>query len=285
MIKNWTVITKPVRFGSAGVACRERYLTSKKHPNHKNTTEIKSIIGDNYTSRYIALIGEQYRLRQQIGAKPGRHLTSFAVEYCLTLPKRIATPSNEQWEKIINYCSKSLFDICNLEEQDKHYFKKNIRAVLHRQDHSIKTGSGDHVHLIVGKVLAGKNTRVLKELQQKKATKALKTAFNVAVLKYVGLNFREYTPSEFNNANKLEIWKEHHDRNLDTVKILNKMEKQIGRWFQAFKEDDKRQLNRQFNRINRSYLTLSNKSEHKVIDAIEAKLDIIENKSGRKFNR
>lgn len=65
MIKNWTVITQPVKNGSDGVACRERYLMSIKHPNHKYTSEILNIIGNDKTTRYIALIGEQYRLRQE----------------------------------------------------------------------------------------------------------------------------------------------------------------------------------------------------------------------------
>ncbi|MEZ8088122.1 hypothetical protein [Vibrio sp. 1S139] len=284
MIKNWTVITQPVKFGSKGVASRERYLTSKNHPNHKNTTEIHSIIGDEYTSRYIDLIGEQYRLRQQMGRKPGRHLSSFAMEYCLTLPKDVATPNNEQWNKVINYCCTSLFNICNLEEQDKYYFKKNIRAVLHRQNKNISTGSGDHVHLIIGKVLAGKNTRILKELQQKKATKALKTAFNIAVLKYIGLNFRDYTPSELRKFKKLEIWKHYQSKDLENLKNIERIQKQVDKWFSAFAEKD----NRQFNRINKSYLSLVNSSSYnsqETINKLEESLNQIEVVSGRKFKR
>jgi hypothetical protein len=129
MIKNWTVITQPVRYGSNGIACRERYLTSTTHPNHKHTTEIYSVIGDDYTSRYIALIGEQYRLRQKMGSKAGRHLSSFAMEYCLTLPKGIEA-TNEQWKDVIIYCCKSIFQVCNLSEEDKYYFKKTLELLF-----------------------------------------------------------------------------------------------------------------------------------------------------------
>ncbi len=173
MLKNWTIITQPVRDGSKGVACRERYLTSRKHPNHKNTIEIKELIGNQQTSRYIALIGEQYRLRQQMSRKAGRHLSSFAIEYCLTLPKCVC-PTDKQWHQIITFCCNSLKHVCNISDEQDSYFNKSIRAVLHKQDQKIHSGSGDHVHLIIGKVIAGKNPRVLNELQQKKATRALK---------------------------------------------------------------------------------------------------------------
>lgn len=288
MLKNWTVITQPVKFESKGVACRERYLTSENHPNHKNTTEIHSIIGDEYTSRYIALIGEQYRLRQQMGSKPGRHLSSFAMEYCLTLPKDVERPSIEQWYQIINYCCDSLYNYCSLKEEERFYFKKNIRAVLHRQDQKIASGSGDHVHLMVGKVLAGKNTRILTELQRKNATSVLKTAFNVAVLKYTGLNFRDYKKSELKKSKKLELWKHHQSKYLKEVKEIEIIQKQIDKWFSAFSIKDNRQLNRQFNRINKSYSSLVNSDScdsKGAIKLLNESLDQIERFSGRKFNR
>ncbi|GLR74778.1 hypothetical protein [Aliivibrio sifiae] len=281
MIKNWTVITQPVKYGSKGVAYRERYITSTKHPNHTNTTEIFSVIGNEHTSKYIALIGEQYRLRQQMGHKAGRHLSSYAMEYCLTLPKSIV-PTNEQWKEIITSCCKSLFQVCNLTNEDEFYFKKNIRAVIHRQNQENKMGSGDHVHLIVGKVLAGRNTRVLKELQQKKATKVLKTAFNIAVLKHVGLNYRDYTPSELNKSKKLETWKYHYAKNLENEKMIIKIQSQIDKWFIANNEKNSRQLNRQFNRITKTYLML-NKSDLPNIVKIEDSIKAIEKISNRKI--
>lgn len=281
MIKNWTVITQTVKYGSKGVACRERYITSTKHPNHTNTTKILSLIGNEHTSKYIALIGEQYRLRQQMGHKAGRHLSSYAMEYCLTLPKGVEL-SYEQWGNIIAYCCKSIFQLCDLTNEDEFYFKKNIRAVIHRQNQENKMGSGDHVHLIIGKVLAGRNTRVLKELQQKKATKVLKTAFNIAVLKHAGLNYRNYTPSEINKSKKLETWKYHYSKNLENEKMIIKMQSQIDKWFIAHNENNSRQLNRQFNRITKTYLTL-NKSNLPNVVKIEDSIRTIEKLSNRKI--
>ncbi len=281
MIKNWTVITQPVKFGSHGVACRERYLTSITHPNHRHTQEIYSIIGNRNTSGYIALLGEQYLLKQKMTKKSGRHLSSFAMEYCLTLPKGI-TPSNEQWKNIITYCCRSILQVCNLKEDEIHHFKKNIRAVLHRQDQSSKHGSGDHVHLIIGKVLAGTQSRVLIELQQKKVTKALKTAFNLSVLKELGLHFRDYTPNELNRNKKLEVWKYHHNKHTESIRIQSRLQNQLDKWFSAYRENDTIQINRQFKRIKKTYISLINNSTHdESLDNVNDKIREIERLSGR----
>ena len=88
MLKNWTVITQPVRFATDGVMMRERYLQSLTHANHKHTHRIVSIFGCAETSNRIALAGEEFRLNQKIyNSRGGRPLSSYAVEYCLTLPK------------------------------------------------------------------------------------------------------------------------------------------------------------------------------------------------------
>ncbi|HGF4961102.1 TPA: hypothetical protein ACF33V_003500 [Vibrio parahaemolyticus] len=284
MIHNWTVITQPVRYGSKGIAYRERYLTSRKHPNHKNTCDIKEVIGNEKTARYIALIGEQYRLRQQMSGKAGRHLSSYAMEYCLTLPKGVC-PTNKQWLEIVSFCCKSLQKICSITNEQEHTFNKNIRAVLHRQDQAITSGSGDHVHLIVGKILAGDSSRVLTELQQKKATKALKSAFNFAILKYVGLNHFEYTPSQLNKTKKLEIWKYHRNKEVENSENLRRIQEQIDKWFTAFKERDIRQLNRQFNRISKSYKIISSDIgiNKESMDNLSHTLSEIENLSGKKI--
>ncbi|QET61110.1 hypothetical protein FOB75_09405 [Vibrio parahaemolyticus] len=285
MIKNWTVVTQPVRYGSKGVACRERYLTSKAHPNHKNTCEIQEIMGSEKTSRYIALIGEQYRLRQQMSGKAGRHLSSYAMEYCLTLPKGVS-PTDKQWYQIITFCCNSLKKVCNISNEQELYFNKCIRAVLHKQDQTMHSGSGDHVHLILGKVIAGKNPRVLNELQQKKATIALKSAFNVAVLKYVGLSHVDYTPSELNRAKKLEIWKAHKDEDIKKSKTIMRMQSQIDKWFSAFKSRNNRQLNRQFNRINREYANIINDTDlnEEIKTSLSNAISEIEKLSGRKVS-
>ena len=118
-------------------------------------------------------------------------------------------------------------------------------------------------------------------------TKALKSAFNVAILKYIGLNYRDYTPSELNKAKKLETWKHYHDKNLENITVINKIQCQIDKWFVAFEEMDNRQINRQFNRINKNYAIIktNNLISGQSIDKLENILIKIENLSGRNFKR
>ncbi|MDF5425903.1 hypothetical protein P3691_27140, partial [Vibrio parahaemolyticus] len=103
MLKNWTVTTQPVRLASDGIMMRERYLLNAKHANHKYTEALISIFGCGETSHRIALAGEKFRLEQQLKRKGGRPLSSYAMEYCLTLPKGYR-PTAEQWQSIVKDC-------------------------------------------------------------------------------------------------------------------------------------------------------------------------------------
>lgn len=193
MIKNWTVTTQPVRLGADGIMMRERYLLNPKHANHKHSEALISIFGCVETSNRIALVGEQFRLNQQLNNhRGGRPLSSYAMEYCLTLPKGYR-PSIEQWQSIVKDCCLALAKLCKLNKSEFSQYRQQIRAVLHQQSQDGIKGSGDHVHLIISKVVGGK---VLKELQQKKATKLMKQAFNQSVLKHVGIDHRTYEPVE-----------------------------------------------------------------------------------------
>ncbi|TOI72542.1 hypothetical protein CGI54_25255, partial [Vibrio parahaemolyticus] len=180
MIKNWTITTEAVKNGTDGVIARERYLLAKKHPNHRTTEAIISLIGNAKTSQRVALVGEQFRVKQHLNRKGGRPLSSYAMEYCLTLPKG-HRPTPDQWRAIISDCCLAISKALELKPEELKQFKSQIRAVLHQQNQSGVRGTGDHVHLIIGKVINGK---VLKVLQQKKCTALLKQAFNAAVLKH-----------------------------------------------------------------------------------------------------
>lgn len=287
MIKNWTVVTQPVRNGIDGLIARERYLTSKSHPNHKNTSSIKSIVGNKSTVRYISLLGERYKLNQKLSGKRGRHLSSYAMEYCLTLPKGI-NATDSQWREIIKYCCRSLARFCKLNDKDLVLFERNIRAVLHRQDQSIKSGTGDHVHLIIGKILNSSQPSVLKELQKKKATQIIKSSFNIAVTKHLGISYKDYTPSELNKTNKMEIWKHHFYNNkkaIDSSKTLVKLQKQIDKWFESYNGSNTKQMNRQFNRIKKSYLELVEINTcPENLDLLNRKISTIETLSKKKIS-
>ncbi|MHA2861096.1 hypothetical protein [Vibrio harveyi] len=253
MIKNWTVTTQPVRLGADGIMMRERYLLNPKHANHKHSEALISIFGCAETSNRIALSGEQFRLNQQLyNRRGGRPLSSYAMEYCLTLPKGYR-PTKEQWQSIVKDCCLALAKLCKLNKLEFSQYRQQIRAVLHQQSHDGTKGSGDHVHLIIGKVVGG---RVLKELQQKKSTKLIKQAFNKTVLEHVGIDYRSYEPIEREKGRRLSTWQYQHQKAteaLEIEKLIKQMQTQFDRWLRAKEKLNERQAQRQQNRLSKSY--------------------------------
>ncbi|MDN3614890.1 hypothetical protein ACFFUS_11840 [Vibrio gallaecicus] len=275
MLKNWTVITQPVRFATDGVMMRERYLQSLTHANHKHTQRIVSIFGCAETSNRIALAGEEFRLNQQMyNSRGGRPLSSYAVEYCLTLPKGYR-PTTQQWQSVIKDCSLALAKLCKLNKSEFAQYRQQIRAVLHQQEQGGKRGSGDHVHLIIGKVV-GK--RVLKELQQKKVTRLIKEAFNSAVLKHVGVDHRSYEPIEAEKGRRLSTWQykyEKANQALEIEKLISKMQNQFDKWLKAKEEHNDRQQRRQENRLMKTYESLA---YHSLSKQQQEQAEVIKNK-------
>ncbi|MDW2032974.1 hypothetical protein R7R52_13375 [Vibrio sp. 665] len=256
MIKNWTITTEAVKNGTDGVMARERYLLAENHPNHRTTEAITSLFGSEKTSQRIALVGEQFRVKQHLNCKGGRPLSSYAMEYCLTLPKG-HRPTPEQWRTIITDCCLAVSKLIGLKPDELKQFKSQIRAVLHQQQQSGVRGTGDHVHLIIGKVINGK---VLRVLQQKKCTALLKQAFNASVLKHTGLDHKQYKPHELDRGKRLESWKYREQKAADSVHIqkqLIKLQNQADKWFIAKDNDDYRQQNRQMNRLIKTFEELS----------------------------
>ncbi len=253
MLKNWTVTTQPVRLASDGIMMRERYLLNTKHANHKYTEDLISLFGCADTSKRIVLAGEQFRLNQQLNnRRGGRPLSSYAMEYCLTLPKGYR-PTAEQWQSIVKDCCLALARLCKLNKSEFAQYRQQIRAVLHQQNQDGTKGSGDHVHLIIGKVIG---ERVLIELQQKRATKLIKQAFNGAVLQHVGIDHRTYEPIEKEKGRRLSTWQYQHQKAteaLDIEKIIKKMQSQFDKWIKAKEEHNERQQHRQKNRLLKTY--------------------------------
>lgn len=254
---------------------RERYLQSQAHANHKHTERIVSIFGCAGTSNRIALAGEEFRLNQKIyNRRGGRPLSSYAVEYCLTLPKGYR-PTPQQWQSVIKGCSLALAKLCKLNKSEFAQYRQQIRAVLHQQDQEGKKGSGDHVHLIIGKVVGN---RILKELQQKKATKLIKQAFNHSVLKHVGIDHRSYEPMEAEKGRRLSTWQYQYEKAnqaLEIEKLIVKMQSQFDKWLKAKEEHNDRQQRRQENRLMKTYESLASQplSKHQKDQA-----EVIKNK-------
>ncbi|WP_318499233.1 hypothetical protein [Photobacterium leiognathi] len=276
MLKNWTVTTQPVRLSTDGIMMRERYLLNKQHANHKYSEALISIFGCAETSNRIALAGEQFRLNQQLNSRGGRPLSSYAMEYCLTLPKGYR-PSVEQWQSIVKDCCLTLAKHCKLNKSEFAQYRQQIRAVLHQQNQVGTKGSGDHVHLIIGKVVGGK---VLKELQQKKATKVIKQAFNQSVLKHVGIDYRSYEPIEKEKGRRLSTWQYQHQKAaeaLEIEKLIKQMQAQFDKWLKAKETHDERQLKRQKNRLLKTYeeLKIKNTSLTQIENINKIKNEII----------
>lgn len=228
MLKNWTVTTEPVREGAKGVMTRELYLLSTSHKNHKYTEQIVSLVGSPQTSQLIALRGEQFKTTQLMLRARGRPLSSYAMEFCLTLPRGFR-PSVNDWRLIVGDCCRDLARHLKLTHSETIVFKKVIRAVLHQQPQYGRNGSGDHVHLIIGKVLEG---RVLKNLQKKAATKLIKTAFNAAVLKHCQIDHRLYVPKKPSRGARLDEWRYQQQQareSLEVQKVILKLQHQIDR--------------------------------------------------------
>jgi len=256
MIRNWTVTTQAVKNAIDGVVARERYLLANNHPNHRQTESITSLIGSEQTSKRIALLGEQFRVNQRLSKKGGRPISSYAMEYCLVLPKG-HRPTPHQWKAIVTDCCNAIGKLLELKSTEIRIFQSQIRAVLHQQRQEGVRGAGDHVHLVIGKVLNG---RVLKVLQQKKGTALLKQAFNVAVLEHVGIDYKEYKPYELDRGKRLETWKFRAQKAADVnyaQEQIIKLQRQVDKWFQAREEHDYKQQNRQLNRLLKTFSNLS----------------------------
>ncbi|HHG3225431.1 hypothetical protein KW488_02025 [Vibrio fluvialis] len=203
MIKNLVVTTQPVKNGSNGIIARERYLTNINHPNHRLTEKIVSLIGNRQTSERICELGEKHKLMQKYKSrKGGRPLSSFGMEFCLTIPSNAKKPTDEQWIKVISYICRSLAKKLKLSEDEYKTFRKNIRAVCHKQKEN-SNGSNDHVHLIIGKVL---NDKILTSLQKKETTRLIKQSYSMIAMKEFGIDHKKYVPN-YNNSKKLEIWR------------------------------------------------------------------------------
>ncbi|CAK1942023.1 conserved hypothetical protein [Vibrio crassostreae] len=274
MIKNWTITTEAVKNGTDGIMARERYLLAKKHLNHRNTEAIISLFGNANTSQRIALVGEQFRVKQHLNRKGGRPLSSYAMEYVLTLPKG-HRPTSEQWKSMISDCCLAITKLLELKPEELKPFKSQVRAVLHQQKQSGVTGTGDHVHLIFGKVLNGK---VLKVLQQKKCTAFLKQAFNTAVLKHTGLDHKQYKPYELNRGKRLETWKYQQtaaNESLHVEKVIMRMQKQADKWFEAENNNEQQQMDRQLNRLIKTFDELS---ELKISSNYDASIEKLKNR-------
>ncbi|HAS6300028.1 TPA: hypothetical protein I7229_22630, partial [Vibrio vulnificus] len=180
-IKNWTVTAQSTK----SAAAREQYLNNMSHKNHKNTERIFSVWGSVDTTANIIRNAEKRRLETSLKGKGGRP-PSEAMEFVLTLPKGIR-PDQTQWKKM---SQKVVIDIAKRIDIPPEEFVGITRAVVHQQEQTGKRGSGDHMHLVLGKFT--NSGKYLPDLQRKGVLHTIKVSFNAAVREVMGVDHSTY---------------------------------------------------------------------------------------------
>ncbi|HHJ3218802.1 TPA: hypothetical protein ACQJO6_003019 [Vibrio parahaemolyticus] len=252
MLKNWTVIAEATK----SVIARERYLTDTNHKNHRYTEQIINLYGDEKQSLNMIHFCEKYKFKQAQKRRGGRPPTP-AMEFVLTLPKGVR-PSAKQWRLMLRIV---LSDIAKSLNIDVIALAPITRAVIHQQEQNTEVkGSGDHLHLLIGKFT--EDGRYLRDLQRKMVLSQIKRTFNQAVLQEMGIAYSSYTthkpylgrakkraPSwKVKVAREYEhLFRSHHELSRFTTRVLQQSEK----WLIAFSVYDRKQMNRQLNRISR----------------------------------
>ncbi|PMO60345.1 hypothetical protein BCT06_12680 [Vibrio breoganii] len=255
-IKNWTVTVESVR----SVLAREHYLNNSKHQNHSKTELIVDIWGSKETSLNIDYQCEKRKLQQALKRKGGRPPTP-AMEFVFTLPKGLR-PSEQQWKFILKHV---VLDISKAIDIPVREFNGIVRAVLHKQQQDMEKGSGDHLHVIIGKFTNG--GYYLRELQKKGVIHTSKQSFNAQVKSVLGVSYLDYLPEKnFDKVAKKRApqWKvkavrqrESHRANVKIIqRNLETFLKQCKKWLDAYDIGNKTQMNRQYNRLLKSISTL-----------------------------
>ncbi|CAH0530510.1 hypothetical protein CTH30272_02847 [Allocatenococcus thiocycli] len=283
-IKNWTVTVESVK----NINAREIYLNDKNHPNHKKTENIISVFGNEVTSLNINYQCEKYKLKQAMKRKGGRPPTP-GMEFVFTLPKQIR-PSPEQWRNILKRVIHNI--ACSLGVPSTE-FNGIVRAVVHQQAQDQERGAGDHMHVIIGKYT--NNGLYLRELQKRGVIRTSKLSFNDAVKKELGISNYDYIPTKnYENSAKKRVPKwvvkqarekeKIEEQKKQSLKLIAKITNQSEKWLLAFRYNDHKQMNRQYNRIVKEI----NNIDRGVIDSetknlVESIIDTINRKSGNKI--
>ena len=265
MLKNWTVTAESTK----SVLAREKYLNDAKHKNHLNTQSILDLFGCEETSLNMIRNCDKYALHQASKRKGGRP-PKAAIELVFALPKGIR-PNRHEWRKILNIIMRNLASSLDVTGKD---LAQITRAVVHQQDQSQEIrGSGDHLHLLLGKFT--NDLVYLRDLQRKSTTRLVKQAFNTAILEVMKIDHRSYSPKKSylgQAKRRAPQWQvkaarrnqEIDDKANETTQRLMKLMSQATKWLEAFKSEDSRQMNRQYNRM---------KKELNLVDTLDASVE------------
>jgi hypothetical protein len=206
-MKNWTVISKPIKEQSAGLTKYLAYLISHTHENHVAKTTIKPILGDSnkvYKNIINSVAKREYERAK--ARKGGRSISSYAQSFVFTLPHSIEPkPDILEWKKISKELIKTIISFTGDDVSD---LRNNIFINLHEQ-------SNPHLNVVVSKVI---NEIVINELQQKSIVSALKKTFNYAVLKYLSISPSDYKPK---TRRSKRYGKDFYIKNKDVIDELH----------------------------------------------------------------
>lgn len=207
MLKNWTVITQPIKNRGLGLRKFLRYLVSESHKNHKSKTTIKPIFGniDRFHLKTVFNITKQELITAK-KKKGGRGFNSFAQSFVFSLPPALPIKiTHQQWQNISRDIIKELSLFLNLTPKD---LKDHLFMNLHEQDNP-------HLNLVIAKVI---NAETRTELQQKSIVRVLKHAFNLAVLEHTRLDHTQYQPK---TRRKKRYNKNFYDKNKQVINALS----------------------------------------------------------------
>jgi hypothetical protein len=182
-MKNWTLISKPIKEQARGLANYLNYLVNADHPNHKNKTKIIPIYGsiDNLYKKIVYSVAERNLARSK-KRKGGREVSSFAQSYVCTLPEQLPKhPNHSDWQYITVELLKTIQAFTNVSSDE---LKNNIFINIHDQ-------KNPHLNIVVSKIL---DNVVKTELQKKSIVSALKKTFNYAVLHRLKISPSDYQP-------------------------------------------------------------------------------------------
>jgi len=203
-MKNWTVISKPVKKCFNGLSAYTHYLTSRKHRNHKRTRIVRI---HNTPQKFVGHCTKQVFLRdieRDKSRKGGRPISSYAQSFVFSMPPDIQL-TDTQWKAI----AKSIyFDLARFLDLSPNQLKDSVFINLHDQ-------KNQHLNIVVSKVING---RVAREVQQKGITQYLKLSFNNAVLRHGKHNHKSYVPKTSRHTRYSEYFFKKHKTLLGQIR-------------------------------------------------------------------
>jgi hypothetical protein len=307
-MKGWTVTTS----ASTSTTGREIYFMDAKHPNHIKTEKILEVFGSPKSAMMMSASAELYRAQQRLKRRGGRPPSSEAVEFVLELPKGLR-PTEKEWRAIVADVMKEVAETCDIADVAK--LSQTTRAVVHQQDQTITrdkktgriTGSGDHCHLMIGKFTP--KALYLRNLQRKTCTNAVKAAFSKATLLHCKFDWEEYASREgiaittkntySKRSNKWVVdakrangvLKRNELMVIDKLnffdKVVNKFLNQAEKWKVAFDKGDKKEMDRQHNRMDKSTKEIGSEidsipmEDKSFMDKVNEMTAVINDKSGK----